>query len=71
MAAVGALAGVGVARGARQRAGIVLFLLGGIFIRDRRQHMLRRIIPGQHTGHGGPGQGIVNALHRGQRHSER
>ena len=33
--------------------------------------MLRRIIPGQHTGHGGPGQGIVNALHRGQRHSER
>ena len=70
VAAVGALAGVGVAGGAGQGAGVVPLLLGGGLIGCRRQHVLRGVIARQDAGHRRPGQGVVDALYRGQGHAE-
>ena len=57
----GALAGVGVAGGAGQGAGVVPLLLGGRLIGCRRQHVLRGVIARQDAGHRRPGQGVVDA----------
>ena len=70
VAAVGTLAGVGVAGSTGQNAGVVPLLLGGRLIGHRRHHVLRGVIARQDAGHCGAGQGVVDTLHRRQRHAE-
>ena len=70
MAAVGALAGVGVAGGVGQHGGVVPLLFRGGLVGHGGVHVLRGVVPRQDAGHRRPGEGVVDALHRGQGHAE-
>ena len=71
VAAVGALALVGMQGRGSDDGGVVLFLVGGGFVLDGFVYLGFGIIAAQDLCRGGPGEGVVNALHRTQAHAER
>ena len=70
MAAVGALAAIGVMGCLGQHAGVVPLLLGGGLVGHGGVHVLRGVIARQDAGHRRAGQGVVDALHRRQGHAK-
>ena len=70
VAAVGALPVISMGGRLGQYGGIVFFFFGGGLVCNRLVHMPYGIISNHHAGNPGPGQGVMQALYRGQRHAE-